>query len=137
MERCVSCQYYDRQNGKASDGKSMHSGPCRRAAPKLNPVNPKSYLIEGVWPTVRDDDWCGEWKGLVRRVDPVRNVEAPGPSTAQPRPTRTEGPRATMISATPVQPPRPPVTMIGAGGVSPGQTTAVVTPFAFGTSRGD
>lgn len=35
----------------------------------LNPVNAKSYMIEGVWPTVRDDDWCGEWKMLARRVD--------------------------------------------------------------------
>jgi hypothetical protein len=29
-------------------------------------------MIEGVWPTVRDDDWCGEWKALVRRTDPAR-----------------------------------------------------------------
>ena len=33
----------------------------------LSPVTTKSYQIEGVWPTVRDDDWCGEWKILPRR----------------------------------------------------------------------
>ena len=27
----------------------------------LHPVSVKSYLVEGVWPHVRDDDWCGEW----------------------------------------------------------------------------
>ena len=26
-------------------------------------------MIEGVWPHVRDDDWCGEFKGLGKRLD--------------------------------------------------------------------
>jgi hypothetical protein len=26
-------------------------------------------MIEGVWPHVRDDDWCGEFKGLAKRLD--------------------------------------------------------------------
>jgi len=33
----------------------------------LSPLTTKTYQIEGVWPTVRDDDWCGEWKILARR----------------------------------------------------------------------
>ena len=37
-------------------------GQCRRHSAHLNPVRVKSYLVEGVWPLVRDDDWCGEWK---------------------------------------------------------------------------
>jgi hypothetical protein len=50
----------------------------------LNPVNPKPYMIEGIWPTVRDDDWCGEWKILARRVD-GRPVEATNAAAIGPK----------------------------------------------------
>ena len=63
MDRCVNCQFYDRQN------KGQGVGQCRRQAPALSPINAKAYMIEGVWPTVRDDDWCGEWKAGGRRSD--------------------------------------------------------------------
>jgi hypothetical protein len=68
VEKCMTCQYYDRKHGKAQSS-APQWGQCRRSAPMLNPLNAKSYMIEGVWPTVRDDDWCGEWKLLARRVD--------------------------------------------------------------------
>jgi hypothetical protein len=68
VEKCMTCQYYDRRHGKAQGG-ALQWGQCRRSSPMLNPLNAKSYMIEGVWPTVRDDDWCGEWKLLARRVD--------------------------------------------------------------------
>jgi hypothetical protein len=45
----------------------------------LTPNPGKSYHIEGVWPTVRDDDWCGEWKILPRR--PSAAVTAAVPMT--------------------------------------------------------
>jgi hypothetical protein len=86
VERCTSCQYFDRNNRHA-DAKSPNAGQCRRSAPALSPINQKSYMIEGVWPTVRDDDWCGEWKALVRRVDPSRlseALQAPAMPTAMP-----------------------------------------------------
>ena len=70
MDRCVTCQYFDRQARGADRG--ANTGQCRRSGPALSPLNQKAYMIEGVWPTVRDDDWCGEWKALVRRVDPTR-----------------------------------------------------------------
>ena len=70
MERCVSCMYYDRH--KNGDVKAANAGQCRRSGPALSPLNQKSYMIEGVWPTVRDDDWCGEWKTQQRRVDTTR-----------------------------------------------------------------
>jgi hypothetical protein len=35
----------------------------------LNPQNAKPHMIEGVWPHVRDDDWCGEYKSLAQRLD--------------------------------------------------------------------
>ena len=69
MQKCVTCQFYDRRNAGPSEAKGPSWGQCRRAAPMLHPVNVKSYMIEGVWPHVRDDDWCGEWKGMVRRAD--------------------------------------------------------------------
>lgn len=68
MEKCSICQYYDRQPAKTGAGAASPTGQCRRTAPNLHPINAKTYMIEGVWPTVRDDDWCGEWKVLVRRV---------------------------------------------------------------------
>jgi hypothetical protein len=65
VDRCNNCQFYDRQD------KGSGIGQCRRQAPALSPINAKAYMIEGVWPTVRDDDWCGEWKSSMRRgVDP-------------------------------------------------------------------
>jgi len=79
VEKCMSCQYYDRKHAKPSAGGVQQWGQCRRSAPMLNPINAKSYMIEGVWPTVRDDDWCGEWKLLARRVD-GRVAEAPNAS---------------------------------------------------------
>jgi hypothetical protein len=79
VEKCISCQYYDRKHAKPSAGGAQQWGQCRRSAPMLNPINAKSYMIEGVWPTVRDDDWCGEWKLLARRVD-GRVAEAPNAS---------------------------------------------------------
>ena len=68
MEKCVTCHYYDRRDRGEAKGPAW--GQCRRTAPMLHPVNVKSYMIEGVWPHVRDDDWCGEWKVLPRRGDP-------------------------------------------------------------------
>jgi hypothetical protein len=44
----------------------------------LHPVNAKSYMIEGVWPHVRDDDWCGEWKVVPRRVAPAASQAVAG-----------------------------------------------------------
>lgn len=81
MDKCVACHYYDRQNAQQTDTRGIAWGQCRRSAPHLHPVNQKSFMIEGVWPHVRDDDWCGEWKaGAVRRSEsrPV-DFSATGP----------------------------------------------------------
>lgn len=70
MDKCIGCQYFDRQNGKQAETRGgTQWGQCRRTAPMLHPINQKSYMIEGVWPHVRDDDWCGEWKLAPRRAD--------------------------------------------------------------------
>src|SRR5215470_7085450 len=83
VEKCVNCQYYDRRNAKPTDGKAPLWGQCRRQAPQLNPVTAKAYVVEGVWPLVRDDDWCGEWKVLTRVTeDWVPEAPAATPPTA-------------------------------------------------------
>lgn len=79
MEKCVGCQYYDRQTGKQTDSRGVQWGQCRRAAPMLHPINQKSYMIEGVWPHVRDDDWCGEWKVASRRSETRSQDVTTGP----------------------------------------------------------
>jgi hypothetical protein len=69
VDKCIGCHFYDRQNGKQAETRGTQWGQCRRSAPMLHPINQKSYMIEGVWPHVRDDDWCGEWKLAARRTE--------------------------------------------------------------------
>lgn len=58
-------------------------GQCRRHSPHLNPVTAKAYVVEGVWPLVRDDDWCGEYKVLTRMFEePLAAVVAHKPEDA-------------------------------------------------------
>ncbi len=112
MEKCVTCQYYDRRNSTA-DGKGPMWGQCRRGAPRLHPINVKSYMIEGVWPHVRDDDWCGEWKVVVRRAD-VRPAESRPASLVTPSPG---APRVTTLSPLPGPVP---------GAIGPGAASMVI-----------
>ena len=69
MDRCLTCQFFDRHDARNGDGKAIQWGQCRRNAPSLSPFNAKPHMIEGVWPHVRGDDWCGEYKGLAKRLD--------------------------------------------------------------------
>jgi len=70
VEKCLNCQFYDRHNTRPTDGRApMMWGQCRRDSPHLNPLgssSKKAHIVEGVWPLVRDDDWCGEWRAPVR-----------------------------------------------------------------------
>ena len=68
MEKCAGCRFYDRSDAQ-SDDKSTRWGKCRRTGPMVHPVSVKPYMVEGIWPYVRDDDWCGEWEPSKRRVD--------------------------------------------------------------------
>jgi len=69
VEKCVNCEYYDRRRARPTDGKAPMWGQCRRHSPHLNPATAKAYVVEGVWPLVRDDDWCGEWKVMRSMVE--------------------------------------------------------------------
>ena len=112
MDRCTNCQYYDRQATKA-DGKGPAWGQCRRAAPSLSPINAKSYMIEGVWPTVRDDDWCGEWKAGVRRPEPRLNELMGQPAMA---PTLAPQPQPRIAPLTSLSPAAGAALAIGGNG---------------------
>lgn len=126
MDKCMKCQFYDRKLGKGSASATPSLGQCRRSAPLLNPVNTKSYMIEGVWPTVRDDDWCGEWKIIVRRVE-SRVAEATnaalmtGPQSVSKYPARAA----------------PLTTGSAALGKSPASAATIVTPAVMGRSASD
>ena len=82
VEKCINCQYYDRRNARPSDGRTpLMWGQCRRHSPHLNPLGPsskKAYMVEGVWPLIRDDDWCGEWRAP-SRVSAARSRFLPRP----------------------------------------------------------
>jgi hypothetical protein len=126
MEKCQSCQYYDRKKMVAASAPS--SGQCRRSAPQLNPVNAKSYLIEGVWPLVRDDDWCGEWKILARRVDSRVAEALNAPLMSGPQSLSSPVPRNTPLTSSTTAP---------AGvGASPGHLSNVA-PAVMGRSASD
>ena len=93
MEKCVNCQYYDRRNARPNDGRSpVMWGQCRKHSPHLSPGGAqKTYLVEGVWPLVRDDDWCGEWRAPARSA--VARVRF------APRAVETTGNAPTALSA--------------------------------------
>jgi hypothetical protein len=126
MEKCMTCQYYDRKAAKGAAGSAPSWGQCRRSAPQLNPVNAKSYMIEGIWPTVRDDDWCGEWKILARRVDSRVAEALNAPLMSGPQ------------SMTPAVPrPAPLTTGSAALGTNPASAKTIVTPAVMGRSASD
>ncbi|HKU85901.1 MAG TPA: hypothetical protein VJV77_06130 [Casimicrobiaceae bacterium] len=68
MKKCVACQFYDRNDLETQEN-GVRWGKCRRTGPIVHPLSAKSYLVEGVWPNVRDDDWCGEWVLANRGLD--------------------------------------------------------------------
>ena len=104
MEKCVGCQYYDRNDARIEE-KGIQWGKCRRSVPIVHPVSAKAYMVEGIWPHVRDDDWCGEWTAVKHRSDAAlpdaRNLMMqPSPAT----PIRTAGlpPGSLMTPVAPV-----------------------------------
>lgn len=102
VEKCVNCQYYDRRRARPTDGKAPMWGQCRRHSPQLNPVTAKAYVIEGVWPLVRDDDWCGEWTVLTRVIEePIASVplQVDGAPAAEPVATPAPVPVAAAAPA--------------------------------------
>ncbi len=70
MEKCVACQFYDRDDAQSRET-GARWGKCRRTGPIVHPVSAKAYMVEGIWPHVRDDDWCGEFTAAKRRLEPA------------------------------------------------------------------
>jgi hypothetical protein len=94
VEKCINCRFYDRRHARPLDGKAPLWGQCRRQAPQLNPnpINAKAYVVEGIWPLVRDDDWCGEWK-IILRAEEWLPESPPAPAEELP-PIISREPRA-------------------------------------------
>jgi hypothetical protein len=97
VEKCINCRFYDRRHAKPLDGKAPLWGQCRRHAPQLNPnpLTAKAYVVEGIWPLVRDDDWCGEWKVIVYVADESQ-PEAPAATDDLPPLHREARPEAAL-----------------------------------------
>jgi hypothetical protein len=90
VEKCINCEYYDRRRARPTDGKAPMWGQCRRHSPHLNPATAKAYVVEGVWPLVRDDDWCGEYKTLTRMIEELLpEAAALAPEDAPSSPSRS------------------------------------------------
>jgi len=126
MDKCMTCQFYDRKHAKGAAGSAPNWGQCRRSAPQLNPLTAKSYMIEGVWPTVRDDDWCGEWKILARRVDSRVAEALNAPLMSGPQSLSAPAPRAAPLT-----------TGSAALGTNPAASATIVTPVVMGRSASD
>lgn len=60
---CADCVYFA---PGSTDARGYRHGDCRRLPPQLIGTAEQKvaeYAIEGVWPRVRSDAWCGEFKG--------------------------------------------------------------------------
>ena len=116
MEKCVACQYYDRSDSHG-ENKGTGWGKCRRSVPIVHPVSAKAYMVEGIWPHVRDDDWCGEWTASKRRdaAHPdARNLMLQPPVQSPVRPgALPPGALMTAPVAPGVDAPLPPRTIFG------------------------
>ena len=106
MRKCVACQFYDRHESNSDQGSAQRWGQCRRSGPTLNPLPAKSYMVEGLWPHVRDDDWCGEWMAAERKDPEVKHaletlMQGSAPSHRVPLMTPTPGTRHASPFAAP------------------------------------
>ncbi len=128
MRKCVACQFYDRHESNSDQGSAQRWGQCRRGVPTLNPVPAKGYMVEGLWPHVRDDDWCGEWIAAERTETQVKHaldslMQGSAPSGRVPLMTPTPGTRSASSFATPAagasSPPPPMAMSAAAAGAKP------------------
>jgi len=55
MENCSTCKYFAVIDGKV--------GNCRRFPPVPFPVGPNN--VSTIWPAVRHEQWCGEWRQII------------------------------------------------------------------------
>jgi hypothetical protein len=76
MTRCVGCRFYDRDERASADGGNLRWGSCRRSVPTLHPAPGRTVSSQGVWPRVRDDDWCGAWEARQTAVEPAVALDA-------------------------------------------------------------
>ena len=128
MRKCVACQYYDRSESRSAQDSTQRWGQCRRGVPMLNPTSAKGYMVEGLWPQVRDDDWCGEWVATERNEPQVKHpleslMQGGGPAVRAPLMTPLPGSRPGSSFAVPTAGSAaslPPVALATGPGAAPG-----------------
>jgi len=108
VRKCVACQYFDRNESRAAQDSTQRWGQCRRGVPVLNPATAKGYVVEGVWPHVREDDWCGEWLASERSEPQVKHpletlLQGSGPAVRAPlmTPVPSVRPASPFLAAAP------------------------------------
>lgn len=134
MRKCVACQHYDRSESRSAQDSTQRWGQCRRGVPMINPASAKGYMVEGLWPHVRDDDWCGEWVARERSEPkvkhPLESLLQGGGSTVR-APLMTPVPGGRPDAAPVVTPPGPvaslpPAAPATAAGAAPGMKAVSV-----------
>jgi hypothetical protein len=64
LDRCGTCKFWD--TDYPGNEVPLEYGYCRR-----RPPTPSAEAVgrEGVmWPSTRQDDWCGQWRVLLKLV---------------------------------------------------------------------
>ncbi len=78
--QCKTCMFYDKRPLPSIAGKDDSRGLCRRYAPTVHTGmttrNPGFF-----WPSVREEDSCGEWQLREVPVRPVQVAPQKGPAT--------------------------------------------------------
>ena len=69
---CETCRYFEKSQGDPIGSWDVPYGSCRRGPPVLDPRYHKSPAHDDgnmvmcpenwVWPAVRVDEWCGEYR---------------------------------------------------------------------------
>ena len=60
-QRCGSCRFGFYVEGTEKQGRCGIWGVCRRHAPRPLAGGVGTGHSDWEWPTVNEDEWCGEW----------------------------------------------------------------------------
>lgn len=114
MHKCVACQHYDRNEAEAEE-RGVRWGQCRRTGPIANPLSAKTYMVEGVWPHVRDDDWCGEWTASNRSPESSATAAMSSLMQSAAAAARPASPMPVFVATEASEPVHPPISTLMRG----------------------
>jgi hypothetical protein len=71
-KRCDACGFWNRERAfpATRDGKRYTVAACLARPPRTTEQDGRLHTV---WPTVREDQWCGGWRGLPS----VKDAEKP------------------------------------------------------------